>query len=438
MELWLITVIIFACLITFLLLGLPIAFTLSGIGIIFMLIMKGPAGLLMVSSFLYNQGTSFILIAVPLFILMANFLEVSDIADDLYNAMYRWSVRIPGGLASGTVIICAIFAAMAGISGVATITMGLIAIPSMLKRNYDKRLVTGTVAAGGALGILIPPSVIAVLYGSIASASVGKLFMGGVIPGILLAVIFILYITIRCIIQPELGPPTDERFTWKEKIASLKAIILPLLMIFTVLSTIYLGVCTPTEAAGIGALGSMVCLIVYRKFTWENIRTALLRTFNITCMAVWIVFGAHCFTAVYSMGGAADFMMTLVDGLAIPPIGFILIMMLIWMIMGMFLDPVGMLMVTIPVFLPIVDALGYDPIWFGVLFIINCEMAYVTPPFGFNLFYMKAIVPKSITIGDVYASIIPFVICQAVCLVLVILFPEIALWLPEKMMSLGR
>ena len=433
MEPWLSTVVIFASLIAALVLGLPIAFALSGLGIILMMILQGPQSLMIVSSFLFDQGSSFILVAVPLFVIMANFLEVSDIADDLYNAMYKWTAAIPGGLASGTVIICAIFAAMAGISGVATMTMGLIAIPSMLKRNYDKRLVVGTVCAGGALGILIPPSVIAVLYGSITGSSVGQLFMGGMMPGILLALIFIGYISARCFIQPHLGPPTGEVYSWKEKLVSLKAVILPLLLIALVLATIYFGVCTPTEAAGFGAFGSMICLIIYRKFNWPNIKIAVLRSFNITVMCIWIVFGAHCFTAVYTMAGASSFMLSLVDNLAIPPIGFILIMQLIWFVLGMLLDPIGMLMVTIPVFLPIVQALGFDPIWFGVLFIVNCEMAYITPPFGFNLFYMKAIVPKEVTMTDVYISIVPFVACQALCLVLVMLFPQIALWLPSMM-----
>jgi tripartite ATP-independent transporter DctM subunit len=435
MEPWLISVIIFSCLIMGLVLGLPIAFVLSGIGIIFMVVMKGPQGLLLVSSFLYSQGTNFILIAVPLFILMANFLEVSGIADDLYNTMYRWTIRIPGGLASGTIIICAIFAAMAGISGVATVTMGLIAIPSMLRHQYDKKMVVGSVMAGGALGILIPPSVIAILYGSITNTSVGKLFMGGLLPGILLASLFIIYITIRCLIQPKLGPPADESFSWREKLESLKAVVFPVLLIILVLATIYLGITTPTEAAGIGAFGSLICLIIYRRFTWENVKTAVLRSFTIACMAVWIVFGAHCFTAVYSMGGGSDFMLSLVSGINIPPLAMIGIMMFIYLILGMFMDPVGQVMLTMPVFFPIVDFLGFDPVWFGVLFIMNCEMDYITPPFGFNLFYMKAIVPKEITMGDIYRSVWPFVTVQAVALVIVMIFPELALWLPNKMIT---
>lgn len=432
------TLIIFACLFVGLICGLPIAFTLGGIGAIFLFCLQGPGGLFIVASGLFEKAGSFILVAAPLFVLMANFLEVSDIADDLYSTMYRWTINLPGGLASGTVVICAIFAAMAGISGVATITMGLIAIPSMLKRNYDKRLVVGTVSAGGALGILIPPSVIAVLYGSLASVSVGRLFMGGMIPGILLAVIFIVYITLRCRIQPHLGPPGDETFSWKEKLTSLKYVILPVLLILLVLGTIYFGICTPTEAAGVGAFGSLICLIYYRKFNWDNLRKALLSTFNITSMCIWIIFGAHCFSAAYSMIGAGDFMLSLVSGTGLPPIVYIIIMQLIWFVLGCLLDPIGMLMVTLPVFLPLVISLGYDPIWFGVLFIINCEMAYITPPFGFNLFYMKSIVPKEISLKDIYWSVLPFVGCQALLLILCVIFPKLILWLPDTMFAAIR
>ncbi len=434
MEPWLATLVIFSVLIILLLLGLPIAFTLGGIGVIFTLLLWGSKGLPMISSFLHGEGMNFILTAVPLFILMANFLEASGIAEALYDTMYRWLHNIPGGLASGTVIICAVFAAMAGISGVATITMGLIAIPSMLRHGYDKRLTTGTVAAGGALGILIPPSIIAILYGSITGTSVGGLFMGGLIPGLLLAVLFIVYITVRCLLQPKLAPSLKEKvFTWPEKIQSLKGIIFPFILIFLVLSTIYLGICTPTESAAIGAFGSIICCAIYRKLSWQNVKTATLRTFNITVMAVWIVFGAASFQAIYTVGGASQFILGLVSDLAVPPIAMIGIMMFIWFFLGMFMDPVGMLMITIPVFSPIVSTLGFDSLWFGILFIISSEMAYITPPFGFNLFYMKAIVPSEISMVDIYRSITPFIFCQVACLILVIFFPQIALWLPAKM-----
>jgi len=437
MEPWLATVVLFSLLVIIIVSGLPIAFALSGIGLIFMYVLMGPQSLAMLPQQLLGEGSKFVLIAIPLFVLMANFLEVSGIADNLYSMMYHWLGNIPGGLASGTILICAIFAAMAGISGVATVTMGLIAIPSMLQRGYDKRMVAGTVAAGGALGILIPPSIIAVLYGSITGTSVGGLFMGGMIPGIILACIFIIYITVRVFIQKDLAPRVNIKFSWVEKLASLKGVVFPVILIFLVLGTIYTGICTPTESAGFGAFGAVIACAIYRKLTWQNIKMATFRTLNVTVMCVWIVFGAAAFSGIYHIAGASKFMLGLVGGLTMPPMTIIAMMMFVWMVLGCLLDPVGMCMITVPVFLPIVEALGYDPLWFGVLFIVNCEMAYLTPPFGFNLFYLKAIVPPEITMGDIYRSITPFVFCQLACLILVMCFPELALWLPKMMITKG-
>jgi len=432
---WLVTLILFSSLVIGIALGFPIAFVLAGIGVIFTFILWGTQALLMLPSMLYAEGTSFLLIAVPLFVLMANFLEASDIADDLYQAMYYWLGFLPGGLASGTVLICAIFAAMAGISGVATITMGLIAIPSMLKRNYSKKLALGTVSAGGALGILIPPSIIAVIYGSITGTSVGRLFMGGIIPGILLSLFFIAYITLLALINPKMAPPLKEKHPLKEKLILLKGLIFPLGLIILVLGSIYGGIATPTEAAAIGAFGAMLCCIVRKKFTWELLQTAVWRTFKITVMAIWIVFGAACFTSIYSIGGASEFILGLIQGLQVLPIIILIFMLLIWLVLGMFLDPLGMLLITVPVFVPIATTLGFDPLWFGILFIISSESAYITPPFGFNLFYMKAIVPESVTMLDIYLSIIPFVFLQLLLMVLVVIFPDIALWIPNMMVK---
>ena len=435
MELWQITLLFFLSLILLIAMGLPIAFSLSGVAIIFSYFLWGPKSLLLFPSAVYAGGTNFILAAVPLFIFMGNMLEVSGLADDLYETMYQWFQRIPGGLASGTVIICTIFAAMSGISGVATVTMGLIAVPAMLKRGYHKNLAIGTVSAGGALGILIPPSAVAILYGSITGTSVGKLFMGGLIPGLILATIFILYITVRCLINPQLAPPlsADKRPNWTEKIVALKGLIFPLLLIFLVLGVIYMGVCTPTEAAGIGAAGSILCCLFKMTLSWKKLKTAVWRTLNVTCMCMWIVIGAKCFSSIYIACGASQFITDLIGGLKIAPIVIIIFMQVIYVVLGMFMDPAGMVMITAPVFVPIVSSLGFDPVWFGVLFILNSEMAYITPPFGFNLFYMRAILPKGLTMTDVYRSVVPFIFLQALCLIIVLFFPQVALWLPSTM-----
>jgi tripartite ATP-independent transporter DctM subunit len=430
-----VTVFLFGSLVVFLLLGLPIAFTLGGLALLFTLLLWGPSGLLMMASHAYGESTNFILVSVPLFILMAVVLEGSGIAEDLFETMYIWFGGIPGGLLTGTIVICAIFAAMSGISGVATVTMGLIAMPAMLKRGYDRKMVVGGIMCGGALGIIIPPSVIAILYGSITGTSVGKLFMGGFVPGILIAGVMILYCTIRCIRNPKYGPPVpvEERTNFRAKIVSLKYIIFPLLLILLVLGVIYSGICTPTEASAIGALGALLCSLIKRNLTWKSLKAATLRTLNITCMAMWIVIGAKSFSSIYTAGGASDFILSLVQNLAIPPLMMIGIMQFIFFILGMFIDPVGMCMICSPVFLPIVTNLGFDPTWFGILFILNCGMAYITPPFGFNLFYMRAIAPADCTMGEIYASVWPWVICEAVVLVLVMFFPIIGMWLPNQM-----
>lgn len=433
MEPSLATALLFGSMIILLLLGLPIAFALGGIAVIFTLWMWGTPGLLMIISSTYGQGTSFVLVALPLFILMANFLGVSGIADDLYNTMYHWVGHIPGGLASGTVVACALFAAMAGISGAATVSMGLIAIPSMLQRGYDKRMTLGTVAAGGALGILIPPSFIAIIYASVTAISVGKLFMGGLIPGIMLAVMFIIYISIRCRLNPTLGPPVEERFTWREKFNALRYVAFPLIIIFMVLGSIYFGITTPSEAAGVGAFGAMIACVLHRRLTWANLKTVVQRSLSLSAMCLWIVIGATCFSRIYSAIGASEFITSLVMNLNIPPLGVIWIMMFILFILGMFIETTGICLITVPVFIPIVHALGFDPLWFGILFIVNTEMGLISPPFGMTLFWLKGVVPKGISIGDIYRSVFPFILIQATGLALVVYFPVIATWLPSMM-----
>jgi tripartite ATP-independent transporter DctM subunit len=366
---------------------------------------------------------------------MAVILEGSGIAEDLFETMYLWFGGLPGGLLTGTIIICAIFAAMSGISGVATVTMGLIALPAMLKRGYDRKMVIGGIMCGGALGIIIPPSVIAILYGSITGTSVGKLFMGGFIPGFMIAGVMIFYTTVKCVRNPKYGPPVpaEERANFRAKMASLKYIIFPLLLILLVLGVIYSGICTPTEASAIGAFGALLCSVIKRNLTWKTLKAATIRTLNITCMAMWIVIAAKSFSSIYTAGGASDFILSLVKDLAIPPLMMVWIMQVIFFILGMFIDPVGMCMICSPIFLPIVTNLGFDPTWFGILFILNCGMAYITPPFGFNLFYMRAIAPADCTMGEIYASVWPWVICEAVVLMLVMFFPIIGMWLPNQM-----
>ncbi len=426
-------ILLLALVLVLLALGVPISFALGGVATLGVLILMGPLGLYMLFATAYGEVTNYLLIAVPLYIFMANMLGASDLADDLYQAVYSWMGQLRGGLALGTVAICALFAAMAGISSVATVSMGLIALPSMLKRNYHKDLSVGCIAAGGALGILIPPSIIMIIYGSMAEVSIGQLFMGGLIPGILLAIIYFIYIAVRCWFQPHLGPPIQESLSLKEKFRTLSGVILPLILVAAVLGVIYFGVCTPTEAAAIGAAGALVCSGIYRKLTWKNLFQASMRTLRLNTMVLWIMIGAIAYSHLMSLSGLHTHTENMMADMHANRWVMLGVMQLTFFVLGMFLDPAGVIMITTPVFIPIVNALGFDPVWFGILFIINMEMAYLTPPFGFNLFIMKGVVPPEVSMGDIYRSIVPFVALQALCLILVIIFPELALWLPRHM-----
>jgi len=435
MSIEIITLLLFGTLVLTLLLGLPLAFVLGGVGVIFTFFLWGPKGLYNVILSTYGNMTNFILVATPMFIFMANMLQRSGIADDLYQAMYVWVGRLRGGLAMGTVGICAIFAAMSGISGAATVSMGLIALPSMLKRGYHKDIAVGSISAGGALGILIPPSVVMIVLGFFAEISIGALFAGGVFSGLLLAFLFMVYIGIRCFFQGNLGPPVpeEERASWGKKFMSLRALVLPIALIISVLGSIFTGAATPTEAASVGAFGSIICAAVYRKLNWGMFKESCFVSLRLSCMVIWIIYGAGVFVAAYEAIGAKELVAGVFDLLPGGRWGAIIVMQISFFIMGAFIDPIGIIMITTPVYFPIIKALGFSPVWFGVLYVINMEMAYLTPPFGYNLFYMKAVVPKHITLIDIYRSIVPFVLLQGIGLAICMIFPDIILWLPRTL-----
>jgi len=436
MSIELLSILFFGSLLLFLLLGLPLSFVLGGVSMIFIYFTWGPEAFYMVAAQTWGAMNKFTLVAIPLFIFMAMILERSGVAKSLYEMMYLWFGPVAGGLAIGTVVICAIFSAMCGISGAAVVSMGTIALPSMLERKYDKELALGCINSGGGWGILIPPSVIMILYALISGESVGRLFAGGVFPGLMLLVLVSSYIAIRCYFQPRMGPalPREERGDWKRKITALKAVILPIVIVFMVLGSIIGGVTTPTEAAAMGVLGAIISALVYRQFSWGVMKEAAMRTLRLTGMIMWILFGAYCFSAAYHGMGANQLMENLMQHIPGGPWGTIIFIQLIIFVLAMVLDPAGIMMITVPVFLPIVKAYGFDPLWFGILFVINMEIGYMTPPFGFNLFYLKGIVPPEITMADIYRSVIPYTLVESVGLALVMLFPQIALWLPNKLL----
>jgi tripartite ATP-independent transporter DctM subunit len=433
MSIEILTLLVFGLFLVFLAMGLPVVFSLGGTAVIATYFLWGPQALHMLANRTFTNANSFVLLAIPMFIFMGCMLEKSGIAKDLYEMMFKWMGPIRGGLAFGTVTICAIFAAMVGITGAATVSMGLVALPSMLQYGYDKKIAIGCISAGGALGVLIPPSVLMIILGLYTNTSIGALYAGGILPGIMLAIFFIIYIFIACLIKPEWGPalPPEARATWKEKFVALKAVILPIALIVGILGSIFAGAATPSEAAALGAVGSIVCAAIYKSFNWPTLRDALQTTLRLSCMVMWIIFGASVFTALYTAIGAHDLTRQLLSYIAGDRWGVVVVMQIIWMIMGCFLDPNGIIMITAPIFFPIINSLGFDPVWFGVLFVINMEMGYLTPPFGFNLFYMQAIAPKGVVMVDIYRSIIPFVGLQALGLVVCMIFPEIILYLPK-------
>ena len=430
---WL-TVILFGSLVLLLMLGLPLVFSLGGVATLFTIFIWGPNALAVLSNRTYMVMDMFMLVAVPMFIFMGAMLQRCGIAEDLYYMMYHWMGGLRGGLAAGTVLICTLFAAMVGISGAATTSMGLLALPSMLKRRYNKDIAIGCISAGGALGVLIPPSVLMIVLALFARLSIGKLFIGGVFPGLLLSGLFVSYILVRSYLQKELAPgvPSEERLPTRQKLMLMPGLLLPIALIFSVMGSIFFGVATPSEASAIGAFGAIISALIKRRLTWRNFTEALFVCLRLSAMVIWIIFAASVFTALYAVTGAADLI-----GQMLLEVGggwsTIIVMQGIWFIMGCFFDPTGIVILTTPIFFPVVASLGFDPLWFGVLFVINMEMGYLTPPFGFNLFYMKAVVPPGITMMDIYRSIVPFVALQAVGLIICMIFPSIITWLPNLM-----
>lgn len=416
--------------------GFPMAFTLSSSAIVTAFFFFGAQTLPFVATNVFGMMSSMVLIAMPLFILMACILEKSGVAEDLYAFMYQALGPVRGGLAMGTVLICAIIAAMSGVSTTAVVTMGIVALPIMLKQGYHKSLAIGPILAGGALGLLIPPSISLVVYGMVARVSIGKLFAGGIVPGFILVASFLVYIAVRCYFQPSYGPavPKQERVSLKELFILSKGLILPIGVVAMVLGTIFSGVASPTEAAAVGVAGALFSALVNRRLNWAMLTDASIRTMSISGMIMWILFGAACFTSIFFRTGGQAFISDFLLGLEHPVLIFGVILG-VMVVLGFFLDEITQVMITVPVFLPIIVALGYDPVWFGVLFMTQVQMDYLTPPFGFCLFYMKGVAPPEVSMGDIYRSILPFVLIQLAVVIFILVFPGVVMWLPNLLFN---
>ena len=375
------------------------------------------------------------MLTLPLFIYMGYMISESGIADDLYRMFHVYFGGIKGGLAIGTMGMMVAISAMNGLSVAGMAIGATIALPAMLKLGYDKRMITGVVQAGSSLGILVPPSVVLVLYGMIARQPVSKLWLAGIIPGIMMATLFILYIYIRCKLQPELGPalPKEERQISKtEKLKLLQAGLIPFAIFFSMTGLFLMGIASLVECSAVGAFGATLAALFKGKLNWPVIENTLKKTLGVSCMFMWIILAALSFGAVFDGIGAVRAIETLfIERWNLSPWGVLIMMQLSYILMGMFLDDTAMLVIVAPLYVPLIIALGFNPIWYGVLYTITCQIAYMTPPFGYNLFLMRAMAPKEIDLIDIYRSIIPFVLVMCLGLAIVMIFPEIATWLPD-------
>jgi tripartite ATP-independent transporter DctM subunit len=430
-----ITLSILVAMITMMTLGFHLAFITGSIAIVATLLVIGPEGLPLIASRMYTFVMEPALVAVPMFVMMATFMERSGVAKDLFTAMYAWSGRVRGGVAIQTMGVAAVLAAITGIVGGEVVMLGLVALPQLLRLNYDKYLSVGTIAAGGALGTMIPPSIVLIMYAVTAGVSTGDLFKATLIPGLLLAGMYMVYIFLTCKFNPVKGPilPEDEQLTLVEKFKTSKNLFAPALIGFSVLGSIYSGIASVTEAASVGCMASIIMVIVRKKMTKSTLTGALHETL-ITCGKLfWLSLGATALIGIFNIMGGSAYLQSLVSGLPFPPIVIIIIMMVILAVLGMFMDWIGILILTMPIFIPIVIALGFDPIWFGVLFCMNMQISFISPPFGPACFYLKSVAPPEISLIDIFRGVLPFIAIQILALGIVMSFPDIALKLPRAL-----
>jgi len=442
---WL-TAFMFGSLAILLMAGLPLAFVTGGLACIFLFLFGDLQVLNILPSRIFPFMTDYQLSAIPLFIFMASMLERAGLIEELFEVIYKILGGLRGGLASATIIASTILAAMVGVIGAAEVTMGILALPAMLRRKYDPQLACGSILAGGTLGILIPPSILAIIFAVVAQQSVGELFIGAVFPGLILSGFYILYVTARCYLKPSMGPalPVEERVDLPAKIKLLQGIVAPILLIVLVLGVIFTGIATPVEAAGIGTFGAIFVAAMHRRLTWLAIRQAAITTLKATTMVLWIIFGASIFVGFYILEGGQTFVADSLIGTGFGPYGILLIMMILLIVLGMFLDWVGILLLAVPIFVPLMRSLPWDgvfglpgiapadvPLWFGVVYMVNMQMSFLSPPFGYALFYLKSVAPPEISMRIIFKSALPFLIIQATVLAMCILFPEIVLWLPR-------
>lgn len=431
--------ILFAVLFILLLFGYPVAFTLGGVSFILGYLTFGIHFFNLLPLRIWGVMTNYVLIAVPLFVYMGVMLEKSGLAEELLETMALLFGRLRGGLAISVVVVGAMLGASTGIVGATVVTMGLLSLPTMLKRGYRPELSTGTISASGTLGQIIPPSIVLVLLGSILNVSIGDMFMGAVIPGFALVFLYLIWIVVIAMTKPDWAPtmPKEEldRFRGRAMVRRvLQAFVLPLLLVFAVLGSIFAGIASPTEAAAVGALGATVLTIVQGKFSYETLKSVMAGTTHLTCMVFIILVGATSFGLVFRGMRGDDYLTRLIMDANMGPHTFLALVMVIIFIAGFFIDFIEITFIIVPVVAPIFVTFGVDLLWLGILIAMNLQTSFLTPPFGFSLFYLKGVAPPEIRTGQIYRGIVPFIVIQLVGLGLVIFFPEMATWLPQYLM----
>ena len=437
MSIEIITLIVWAGFLLLMALGTPVAFAMLITGVLGYIFFVGAKGLSITASVAYSIMTTDLYLAIPLFIFMAAIFQASGLSSRLYEVMYKWMAGVRGGLAIGTILVATLIGAMTGLAGTATVTLGMLAYPEMEKRGYNKIISIGPIIAGGALGLIIPPSITMILVGSMSGLSIGKLFMAGIMPGLLAALVFIAYIGIRCFLNPTLGPavPTEERISWKEKFSSLTTISPPLALVVLILGGIWFGAFTATEAGGIGAIGSLLYTLGTRKLTWKTLKDAGNQTLRLTGMVMWLAVGGVIFTSLNSRTGTGAFITEALGSLSSSPFIMMLILLAIAIILGFILETFAIIILIMPLMIPIVSKIGVDPLLFGFCFALALIIGVMTPPFGYAIFYFAGLKHPGVTVGDIYKATMVFAFILTVVLILCLIFPQIVLWFPNVMIE---
>lgn len=433
-----------ALMVIFLLIGLfmghPLAFVIGGVGVIFGFIGWGPEAMPNLVNRLYSVMDNYILVAAPLFIMMAQLLDRSGIAEDLFGTMRIMFKSVRGGLAVAVVAVSTLFAACTGIIGASVVTMGVLSLPLMLKHKYDKRLACGVICSGGSLGILIPPSIMLVIMADQAAISVGQLFAGAIIPGLIFSTLYIVYCLVICYIKPEMGPALSAEELESidnKKIMGLffKSLIPPIVLILGVLGSIFVGIATPTEASGVGCILAFIMMCAYGKFSWKALYEAVLQTAKTTSMVMLIIVAANIFTSVFLGMGCGEVVSDMILGIGGGKWGTFVVMMLVIFVMGMFIDWMGIVLIIFPIFIPIANQLGFDTFWFVMIMALMLQTSFLTPPFGYSLFYLRGIAPPEIKTSDIYWGVMPFCILMIVALVICVVIPGTITWLPTVLVN---